>query len=385
MFESTGIRDGLGSGPVRGRGAGINPGNRFEPIRLHVLGEHLDDELREHPCGKQVCTQVQEDDSRTILNHVDSPDLGFHWTVNPYRGCEHGCIYCYARPGHEYLALSSGLDFETRIFAKPKAAELLREQLLRPSWRGEKIMFSGVTDCYQPIESKLKITRACLKVCAELAQPISIVTKSRLVLRDLDLLQELGKHGAASVAISITTLDNTLASKMEPRASAPRERLETIRQLAAAGVRVNLMVAPVIPALNEAEVPAILQAAADAGASDAGYVLLRLPFQIKALFEEWLGRHYPDRASKVLNAIREMRGGELYQSAFFERQRGTGVRADQVAATFSLFKRKAGLGGSSDRQVPGDGPGATRGDAPAPNAEFLRRKGLGPGQLGLFA
>lgn len=385
MFDSGEIRDGLACGPVRGRGAGINPGNRFEPLRLHVLGEHRDELLREHPCGKQVGTQVFEDDSRSILNHVDSPDLGFHWTVNPYRGCEHGCIYCYARPGHEYLALSSGLDFETRIFAKPKAAELLRAQLLKPSWTGEKIMFSGVTDCYQPVEAELRITRACLEVCADLAQPVSIVTKSSLVLRDLDLLKELARYHAASVAVSITTLDNTLASKMEPRAGAPRERLETIRTLAAAGVPVNVMVAPIIPALNESEVPAILKAAADAGARDAGYVLLRLPFQIKALFEEWLYRHFPDRASKVLNAVREMRGGELYQSAFFTRQRGTGVRADQVAATFRLFKRKSGLGGAADRQIPGGTGRDTRGAAPASNAEFLRRRALGPGQLGLFA
>lgn len=380
--------DHLPTGPVRGRGAGINPGNRFETVRLHVLGEHLDEQLREHPCGQQVRTQVFEDDTRSILNRVDSPDLGFNWTVNPYRGCEHGCIYCYARPGHEFLALSSGLDFETRIFAKPEAPRLLRQALSRPSWQGEPIVFSGVTDCYQPIEAKLAITRACLEVCAELAQPVSIVTKNKLVLRDLDLLTQLAAHNAASVAVSITSLDNALASKMEPRASAPRERLETIRQLAAAGIPTHVMVAPIIPALNEPEVAAILKAAAEAGARDAGYVLLRLPHQIKALFEEWLARHFPDRASRVLNTLRDMHGGELYNADFFHRQRGAGPRAEQIGAAFALFKRRAGLGNSArpSAQPAADTADATRGGgwSKLSSTEFLRRKALGAGQLGLF-
>jgi DNA repair photolyase len=378
------IKDGLGSGPVRGRGAGINPGNRFETVRLHVLGEALDDELRAHPCGRQVRTEVFQDDSRSVLNHVDSPDLGFHWTVNPYRGCEHGCIYCYARPGHEYLSLSSGLDFETRIFAKPDAPRLLREALGKPGWKGERIFFSGVTDCYQPLEAKLEITRACLQACVEFAQPISIVTKNKLVLRDLDLLKELAKFNAASVALSITTLDNSLASKMEPRASAPRERLEAVRQLSAAGIPTNVMVAPIIPALNEAEMPGILKAAAEAGACDAGYVLLRLPYQIKALFEDWLQRHFPDRSGKVLNAMREMRGGELYRAEFFERQKGTGVRAEQIAATFKLFKRRYGLGKNEIVATGRSDPTRAEARYNLSSAEFLRRRSLGPGQLGLF-
>jgi len=385
MSDAEEIRDGLADGPIRGRGAGLNPGNRFETVRLHVRGEHLEEELREHPGGQQVRTQVYADATKSILNHVDSPDLGFSWTVNPYRGCEHGCIYCYARPGHEYLALSSGLDFETRIFAKPDAPILLREALGKPGWRGEPIVFSGVTDCYQPIEERLGITRACLEVCAELAQPVSIITKNRLVLRDIDVLKTLAEHNAASVAISITTLDNALASKMEPRASSPRDRLETMRRLAAAGIPVHVMVAPIIPALNEPEVPAILQAAADAGADDAGYVLLRLPYQIKSLFEEWLERHYPDRAAKVLNALREMHGGELYNAQFFSRQRGTGVRADQIGSTFRLFKRRAGLG--SPEGVPHTEPEETRGGgrwSRLSSGEFLRRRSLGAGQLGLF-
>ncbi|MBX3406066.1 MAG: PA0069 family radical SAM protein [Phycisphaeraceae bacterium] len=380
------IKDHLPTGPVRGRGACINPGNRFETVRLHVLGEHLDGQLREHPCGRQVRTQVFEDDTRSILNRVDSPDLGFNWTVNPYRGCEHGCIYCYARPGHEYLALSSGLDFETRIFAKPEAPRLLREALSRASWQGEPIVFSGVTDCYQPIEAGLAITRACLEVCAEFAQPVSIVTKNKLVLRDRDILEQLAAHNAASVAVSITSLDNALASKMEPRASAPRERLEAIRQLAAAGIPTHVMVAPIIPALNEPEVAAILSAAAGAGARDAGYILLRLPHQIKALFEEWLGRHYPDRAARVLNALRDMHGGELYNADFFHRQRGAGPRAEQIGAAFRLFKRRAGLGRDGERLA---GDRRAGGWAALCSAEFLRRRSLNisrahRGQLGLF-
>jgi DNA repair photolyase len=389
MLERDEIKDGLPQGVARGRGAGLNPGNRFEPVRLHVLGEHLDNQLREHPCGQQVRTEVYEDASRSVLNHVDSPDLGFNWTVNPYRGCEHGCIYCYARPGHEYLALSSGLDFETQIFAKPDAPRLLREALTKPRWQGEVIVFSGVTDCYQPIEARLAITRACLEVCAELAQPVSIVTKNRLVLRDLDLLSELSRFNAASVAVSITTLDNTLAANMEPRASAPRERLETVRRLAAAGIPVHVMVAPIIPALNESEVPAILQAAAEAGARDAGYILLRMPHQIKALFEDWLRRHFPDRAAKVLNAMREAHGGELYSPQFFDRQRGTGVRAEHLAQAFTLFKRRAGLGHAEGPRTSSDGTrhtDASRGGgwSRLSNAEFLRRRSLGSGQLGLF-
>ena len=379
------IRDGLKAGAVRGRGAGINPGNRFETVRLHVLGEHLDEEAREHPCGKQVRTEAFEDATKNILNHVDSPDIGYSWTVNPYRGCEHGCIYCYARPGHEYLALSSGLDFETKIFAKTDAPRLLREELSRPGWKGEPVVFSGVTDCYQPLEARLRVTRGCVEVCAEMAQPISIITKNKLVTRDIDLLQELARHNAAGVAVSITTLYNSLAAKMEPRASSPRERLETVRRLVDAGIPTSVMVAPIIPAINEAEVPAILQAAADAGARDAGYVLLRLPYQIKALFEEWVQRHFPDRAAKVLNSIRETRGGELYKAEFFERQRGTGVRAEQIAATFKLFKRRAGLGKDAQASVgAADSMTGRSRWSTLSSEEFLRRRALGKGQMRLF-
>ncbi len=338
-----GVPDALTAGKLRGRGAALNPANRFEPIRLEVLGEHLDERAREAPAGTQIATQVFEDDSRTIINKVESPDIPFNWSVNPYRGCEHGCIYCYARPGHEYFGLSLGVDFETKIYAKKRAAELLRRELDHPRWRGEPVTMSGVTDPYQPIERELKITRACLQIMADRRQPVSIITKSSLVTRDLDLLRELARHEAASVAISITTLDNALAAKMEPRASSPRDRLEAVRKLSESGIPVSVMTAPIIPGLNDHEIPALLEAAKAAGARNAGYVILRLPYQIKDLFLEWLQRHFPDKAGKVESLIREMRGGELYDARTFTRMRGEGAYAEQIQATFELFAKKHGL------------------------------------------
>lgn len=335
--DRTGV---LTDGPVRGRGAGLNPTNRFEKLSLTVLDEHLERVAVETDAfdgGRQVATQVFRDNARTIINPVDSPDLGFEWTINPYRGCEHGCIYCYARPTHEHLSLSSGLDFETKLFAKLDAAKLLKKELSRPTWNGEPIVMSGVTDCYQPIESQLKLTRGCLEVMASSLQPVGIVTKSRLILRDLDLLQELAAHRAVRVAVSVTTLDNRLAGKMEPRAASPRDRLWVIRRLASAGIPVVALVAPIIPAINDREVPAILAAAADAGASSAGYVLLRLPYQIKQLFAEWLGRQFPGRADHVLSLLRQCHGGELYDSRFGHRQSGEGPIAEQIADTFRVF------------------------------------------------
>ncbi|MBX3359793.1 MAG: PA0069 family radical SAM protein [Phycisphaeraceae bacterium] len=337
------FRDGLLAGRVSGRGAGLNPGNRFETIRLHVLGEHLDEIAMEQPGGVQVRTRVFRDRTKSLINSVDSPDLPMRWTINPYRGCEHGCIYCYARPGHEYLGLSSGLDFETKIFAKMEAAEILRDELARPAWNGEPISMSGVTDPYQPVEARLRITRGCVEVMRECMQPFSIVTKNRLVTRDLDLLAPMAAARAVSVAVSITTLDNRLASKMEPRASSPRERLAAIRELTGAGVPVAVMTAPIIPGLNDHEVPAILEAAAGEGASGAGYVLLKLPYQIKALFLDWLAREFPDRAAKVESLMRQARGGELYSARFFERQKGVGARADQIGQAFRVFKKRFGL------------------------------------------
>lgn len=368
-FESV---DGLSSGPVRGRGANLNPGNRFEDIRLHVLGEHLDEIAIEHPDGVRVPTRVFRDSTKSLINHIDSPDLAMSWSINPYRGCEHGCIYCYARPGHEYLGMSCGVDFETKIFAKMDAPELLREEIGKRSWMGESIMISGVTDCYQPVEASLRLTRRVLETCVEFAQPVGLITKNALITRDLDLLSELNKHRAVHAAVSITTLDNRVAAKMEPRASAPRERLKAVRMLAEAGIPTTVMVAPIVPALTESEVPAILRAAREAGASSAGYVLLRLPYQIKALFLEWLAREFPDRAAHVEAAVRDTREGALYQSEWKVRHRGKGARAEQIGAMFKVFARREGLDGSR---------------AGTSSAEFLRRKALrvSKGQMGLFS
>lgn len=336
-------RDALPTGPVRGRGAGIAPGNRYESVRLHVLGEALDEQLREHPSGVQVRTSVLPDKTRSVINPVNSPDLKFGWTFNPYRGCEHGCIYCYARPTHENFGFSCGLDFETKIMAKFDSPELLRKELAAPKWKGESIMVSGVTDPYQPLEAKLKLTRACIEVFAEHSQPISIVTKNHLVTRDIDLLSRLAADKAVSVAVSVTTLDRELAAKMEPRASAPKDRLRAIRELTDAGIPVMVMMAPIIPALTDHEIPRVLEAAAEAGARSAGWVMLRLPHQVKALFLDWLARHYPDRAAKVENHIRESRDGALYDAAPFVRQRGVGERAEQIKRTFDLFVRRYDL------------------------------------------
>ncbi len=360
--------DAIEHGKVRGRGAGLNPASRFGDVRLHVLGEHLDELERERPNGVQVETRVEPDQSRSILNRVESPDIPGDWTLNPYRGCEHGCVYCYARPGHEYFGLSCGLDFETRLFAKHDAPELLRRALRDASWKGESIALSGVTDPYQPIERELRITRRCLEVCVEARQAVSVITKNRLVTRDRDLLGELAKIGAAHAAVSVTTLDKALAAKMEPRASVPEDRLRAIRELSEAGVPVIVMTAPIIPGLNDHEVPSILEAARDAGAVGAGYVMLRLPYQLKDLFLEWLRRHYPARAGKVEALVRDVRGGELNDSRFKARMRGTGAFADHLSASFKVFTRRLGLTGR-----------------PTLETKHFRRPGAGAGeQMELF-
>jgi len=335
---------------ARGRGSStLNPGNRFEDVRLHILGEYRDEQLREHPDGIQVRTMPYRDDSRTIINKVaDSPDISFDWTVNPYRGCEHGCIYCYARPGHEYLGMSCGLDFETRIMVKTGAPELLSKELASPKWHGEPIVMSGVTDPYQPLEKRLLITRRCLEIMADCRQPVSIVTKSHLITRDLDVLRQLARYNCISVAISVTTLERELAMRMEPRASTPRDRLRAIRELTDAKIPVMAMTAPIIPGLNDRELPALLKAAAEHGAITAGWVMLRLPWQIKDLFLDWLHRHYPDRAKRVENFIRGMRGGELYNAAYGTRMRGEGKHAELIKRIFHTYRRRYRL----DRPMP---------------------------------
>ena len=322
----------------RGRGSAENPPNRFE--RLHYAD---DPELDREPDPTRVRTEVFRDPSRSILAFNESPDLGFAASLNPYRGCEHGCAYCYARPYHEYLGFSAGLDFETRILAKESAPELLRAALLSRRWQPQVIALSGATDPYQPVEARLRITRRCLEVLAEFRNPVGVITKNRMVTRDADLLAELARHGAASVTVSITTLDPELQRRMEPRTSSPRLRLEAVERLARAGIPVNVNVAPVIPGLTDHEIPRILAAAAEAGASSAAWLLLRLPHGVAPLFSDWLERHYPERREKVLGRIRSVRGGQLNDPRFRSRMRGEGFFAEQVAGLFDLARRRAGL------------------------------------------
>ncbi len=322
---------------IRGRGSSENIPNRFEKTSYAKELDNLD---FEDPLNS---TQYLKDSSQSILSYNDSPDVGFDASVNPYRGCEHGCIYCYARPAHEYLGLSSGLDFETKILVKENAPKLLRKELSSPKWEPKIIAMSGVTDPYQPIERKLKITRGCLEVLAEFRNPLVIITKNYLVTRDIDLLSDLAKHQAISVYISITTLDDSLRRILEPRTSPPTKRLEAIEILSSHQIPVGVLVAPVIPALNDHEIPQILQAAATAGVKFAGFVPVRLPHGVSSLFEKWLETHFPDRKEKVLNRIREIRGGKLNDPNFGSRMRGEGVFAKEIAALFAIAKRKAGI------------------------------------------
>jgi DNA repair photolyase len=331
--------------PIRGRGALENPVGRFEPLQVEASAEDTIevDEDGNVIAERQLKTQVFRDKSRSILSTNDSPDIGMEATLNPYRGCEHGCIYCYARPTHEYLGLSAGLDFETKIFAKPDAAQLLVEKLASPQWHPKVIFLSGVTDPYQPLEKKLKITRQCLEVLADFCNPVSFITKSNLVTRDIDLLSRLAEKNAASVNISITTLDRYLARTMEPRASTPTLRLRAIEMLAKSGIPVNVMIGPVLPGLTEHEIPVILKSAADAGAGSAGYTMLRLPYGVKDLFQTWVKEHYPDRAEKILHRIRSIRDGKLNDSEFGSRMRGEGFFAEQIAQLFDLSRKRYGL------------------------------------------
>jgi DNA repair photolyase len=341
-------RDALPEGAAHRRGAGINPGNRFETVRLHVLGEELDRQWVEHQenGGKlvRVERQVFFDRTQKIINRVSpTSDVPFDWTLNPYRGCEHGCIYCFARPYHEYLGFSSGLDFETKLMAKPDAAKLLKVELASPNWKPEPIVMSAITDIYQPIEHKMRIARECLEVLAECGQPVSTMTKSALVLRDTDLWVKLAEKNAGRVTVTLVTLDHELAEKLEPRASSPMGRLRAIRELTKAGVPVTVNVAPIIPGLTDVELPRILEAVAEAGAKRAAWVLLRLPYQLKDLFLEWLQRSvHPDRARKIESLIRQASGGKLYR-ATPDRRRGRGTYAEQIAQTFDVFTRKYGL------------------------------------------
>jgi DNA repair photolyase len=317
---------------IVGRGAAGNPKNRFERIEVEPDFEGLDPE-----------TVYLKDHSRSIIARNDSPDIGFDASINPYRGCSHGCAYCYARPTHEYLGLSAGLDFESKILVKEHAPELLRNELSSPRWQPTVLSMSGVTDPYQPVEKRLRITRRCLGVLAEFRNPVAIVTKNHLVTRDIDLLSELARYDAAVVAVSLTTLDDDLRRVMEPRTSSPTRRLAAIEALAGAGIPAGVMTAPVIPGLNDHELPALLSAAARAGATFAAYVPVRLPHAVRPLFEDWLERHFPERKEKVLNRIRSMRGGELNDPRFGSRMRGEGLFAEHIAQLFSISCRRAGI------------------------------------------
>ena len=323
---------------IVGRGAATNPKNRFERIEVQPdLGETDAEKPRPE-------TVYLRDHSRSIVARNDSPDIGFDASVNPYRGCNHGCAYCYARPTHEYLGLSAGLDFESKILVKEGAPELLRNELSSPRWEPKVLSMSGVTDPYQPVERRLGITRRCLEVLVEFRNPVAIVTKNHLVTRDVDLLSELARYDAAAVAVSLTTLDDGLRRVMEPRTSCPARRLAAVEKLAAVGIPVGVMTAPVIPGLNDHELPALLFAAAEAGATFAAYVPVRLPYAVRPIFEDWLERHYPERKEKVLNRIRSMRGGELNDARFGSRMRGKGLFAWHIAQLFSISCRRAGIG-----------------------------------------
>lgn len=349
-------------------GSLIDPPNRFEATRREGDFEQLewDQEYLQGLTARPV--EYLTDSSRSIVSQNDSPDVPFRYSLNPYRGCQHGCAYCYARPTHEYLGFSAGLDFETKIVVKHDAPELLREFLARPSWQPEVIVFSGVTDCYQPAERQFRLTRRCLEVALECRQPIGIVTKNALVVRDLDLLRPMAEQRLVHVNLSVTTLDADLAREMEPRTSVPAARLRAVRMLAEAGVPTRVLVAPVIPGLNDTEIPAILSAAAAAGAGDAGYVLLRLPLSVEPVFLEWLSRTQPLRAQRVLQHIRHTRGGKLSDSQWGRRMVGQGQIAEQIKKLFRVFARKHGL----------------IGPLPPLNASQFRPPTPGSGQLRLF-
>jgi DNA repair photolyase len=353
------MSDSLKSLAIRGRGAAGNPGNRFE--QTSYAASEWDE-----PEDPSRDTVFLKDTTRSIITYNESPDVGFDASINPYRGCEHGCIYCFARPNHEYLGFSAGLDFESRILVKEDAPELLRDELMSRRWKPQPIAISGVTDAFQPIERRLELTRRCLQVLVEFRNPVVIITKNELVTRDIDLLSELARHNGAVVYVSVTTLDGTLASQLEPRASHPSRRIAAIEALASAGIPTGTMVAPVIPGLTDHEMPAILAAAAKAGAVAAGYVPLRLPYGVAPLFEEWLGLHFPLQKEKILGRIRELRGGKLNDPNFKSRMRAEGPYADHMRRLFEVTCRKSNLNSPK----------------PALTSEFFRRPG--PAQLGLF-
>ena len=355
----------------RGRGAVSTRAGRFEPRQLESVDDGwgtLAEALADPLARRGPRTTITPEHPKTIIRSNDSPDVGFDRSINPYQGCEHGCIYCYARPTHTYLGLGAGLDFETKLFSKPDAASLLRRELSKPGYEPKTIVLGTNTDCYQPAERALRITRGLLEVLEETGHPIGVITKSRGVVRDGDVLARMAKRGLARVAVSVTTLDPALSRTLEPRAAPPSGRLDAIRALSEAGVPVMAMVAPIIPGVTDAEIEGILQAVAEAGARSAGRILLRLPQEVGGLFEEWLAEHRPLRARHVLDLVRQCRDGALSSSAFGTRMRGTGPYADLIHRRFEVAARRHGL----------DGP------LPALDATQFRAPVLSGGQLRLF-
>ncbi len=321
---------------LKGRGAQYNPANPY--LKQEYVAEHI--EGLDEPMLSNSKTEFFKEYPKKIVNQIDSPDLGLSYSMNPYQGCEHGCIYCYARNSHQYWGYGAGLDFERKIIIKENAAEILAQQLEKPSWKVMPIMLAGNTDCYQPIEAKKQLTRKILEVLLQYRHPVSIITKNALILRDLDLLTQLSKLDLVHVSISITTLDEKLRQKLEPRTASAAKRLEVVRQLSAAGIPVNVMVAPIIPGLNDSEIPAIVKAAAEAGASNAAYTIVRLNGSIGPIFEDWIQQAYPDKAQKVLSQIASCHGGQLNDSRFGTRMRGEGQFAQTIAMLFKMSLQK---------------------------------------------
>ncbi|MDX8516846.1 PA0069 family radical SAM protein [Mesorhizobium dulcispinae] len=356
MIEQSGMR--VRPDRNRGRSAGINPSGRFEPVSRHVFDDGWNS-LEELPPFK---TEVQVEKPRTIITRNESPDISFDRSINPYRGCEHGCVYCFARPTHAFMGLSPGLDFESKLFAKPDAARMLDRELSKPGYQPRTIAIGTNTDPYQPIEKQYRIMREILEVLEARGHPVGIVTKSALVTRDIDILSRMAERGLAKVALSVTTLDRMLARTMEPRASTPTKRLEAIRQISDAGIPASVMVAPIVPGLTDPELERILDSARAAGAREAGYVVLRLPLEVAPIFKDWLLRHYPDRYRHVMSLIRSMRDGKDYDSEWGKRMKGAGPYAWQIGRRFEIAAKRLGLNAErrqlrTDQFVAGSGAG----------------------------
>jgi len=326
---------------IKGRGATDNPANRFERLHYEPATPYAEAERPE--------TTFFNDHTSSIITYNQSPDVGFEASINPYRGCEHGCAYCYARPYHEYLGFSAGLDFETKILVKKDAPELLKKELASPKWQPQTLALSGVTDPYQPAERDLQLTRRCLEVIAKFRNPVAIITKNHLITRDIDILKSLAELNAVNVHLSITTLDLQLKNELEPRTSTPEKRLDAIRELNDAGIPAGALIAPVIPGLTDHELPEIIEAVAETGADFVGYILLRLPYNLKDQFSDWLETHFPDRKDKVLNRIRELRSGDLNETEFGTRMRGKGIFAEQINDLFKVGCKKAEISSQAPR------------------------------------